>query len=91
LPFSPRSTATGSSPWLQLEFIDRHKVHFLGQPGCGKTRLAIALGVEEVKAGRSVYFCTLAELITTLAKAEREGSLPRAPALSLPAAAAHCR
>src|SRR5262249_9511278 len=41
----------------QLEFIDRHEVvHFLGQPGCGKTHLAIALGVEAVKAGRSVYF-----------------------------------
>jgi DNA replication protein DnaC len=60
----------------QLEFIDRHEVvHFLGQPGCGKTHLAIALGVEAVKAGRSVYFCTLAELITSLAKAEREGNL----------------
>jgi DNA replication protein DnaC len=60
----------------QLEFIERHEVvHFLGQPGCGKTHLAIALGVEAVKAGRSVYFCTLAELITSLAKAEREGSL----------------
>jgi DNA replication protein DnaC len=60
----------------QLEFIDRHEVvHFLGQPGCGKTHLAIALGVEAVRAGRSVYFCTLAELITSLAKAEREGSL----------------
>ena len=31
----------------QLEFIDRHEVvHFLGQPGCGKTHLALALGVE---------------------------------------------
>jgi DNA replication protein DnaC len=60
----------------QLAFIDRHEVvHFLGQPGCGKTHLAIALGVEAVKAGRSVYFGTLAELITSLAKAEREGSL----------------
>ena len=28
-----------------------------------------------VKAGRGVYFCTLAELITSLAKAEREGGL----------------
>ena len=60
----------------QLEFIDRHEVvHFLGQPGCGKMHLAIALGVEAVKARRGVYYCTLAELITSLAKAEREGSL----------------
>jgi DNA replication protein DnaC len=60
----------------QLEFVDRHEVlHFLGQPGCGKTHLAIALGVEAVKAGRCVYFCTLADLIGSLAKAEREGNL----------------
>src|SRR6516162_9116483 len=60
----------------QLEFIDRHEVvHFLGQPGCGKMHLAIALGVEAVKARRGVYYRTLTELITSLAKAEREGGL----------------
>ena len=60
----------------QLEFIDRHEVlHFIGQPGCGKTHLALALGVEAVKAGRSVYFSTLADVVTSLAKAEREGTL----------------
>src|SRR3712207_3378090 len=36
---------------------------------------ALALAVEAVKAGRSVYFTTLAELIGSLAKAEREGAL----------------
>ena len=41
----------------------------------GKTHLAIALAVEAVQAGRSVYFTTLAELIGSLAKAEREGTL----------------
>ena len=36
----------------QLDFVDRHEaVHFLGQPGCGKTHLALALGVEAVKSG----------------------------------------
>ena len=60
----------------QLEFIDRHEVvHFIGQPGCGKTHLALALGVEAVKAGRSVYFSTLADVVSSLAKAEREGTL----------------
>jgi DNA replication protein DnaC len=60
----------------QLDFVDRHEVvHFLGQPGCGKTHLALALGVEAVKAGRSVYFATLADLVGSLAKAEREGAL----------------
>ena len=46
-----------------------------GQPGCGKTHLALALGVEAVKAGRSVYFSTLADVVTSLARAEREGTL----------------
>ena len=60
----------------QLDFIDRHEVvHLLGPPGTGKSHLAIALGVEAVKAGRSVYFVTLADLVSALAKAEREGRL----------------
>ena len=70
---------TGSAQPLVI--LGDHRVRpgelqdFLGQPGCGKTHLAIALAVEAVQAGRSVYFTTLAELIGSLAKAEREGSL----------------
>lgn len=60
----------------QLAFIDRNEVvHVLGPPGTGKSHLAVALGVEAVKAGRSVYFSTLADIIAALAKAEREGCL----------------
>lgn len=60
----------------QLEFIDRNEVvHVLGPPGTGKSHLAVALGVEAVKAGRSVYFSTLADIVASLAKAEREGCL----------------
>ena len=60
----------------ELSFIERGEVvHLLGPPGTGKSHLAIALGVEAVKAGNSVYFATLAEIIATLAKAEREGKL----------------
>ena len=50
-------------------------VHLLGPPGTGKSHLATALAVEAVKAGRSVAFSTLADLIASLAKAEREGQL----------------
>jgi DNA replication protein DnaC len=59
-----------------LDFIDRHEViHFIGQSGTGKSHLAAALGVEAVRAGRSVYFSPLADIIDSLAKAEREGRL----------------
>ena len=60
----------------ELGFVERRQcVHFLGPPGTGKSHLAIALGVEAVKAGKSVYFATLAELVDSLRKAEREGKL----------------
>jgi DNA replication protein DnaC len=60
----------------QLDFIERREVvHFLGPPGTGKSHLAIALGLQAVKAGKSVFFSTLADLIAGLAKAERAGQL----------------
>lgn len=59
-----------------LEFIEKHEVvHFIGQSGTGKSHLAIALGVEAIRAGRSVYFSPLADIIDSLAKADREGRL----------------
>ena len=60
----------------ELTFIDRAEVvHLLGPPGTGKSHLATALAVEAVKAGRSVVFSTLADLIASLAKAECDGAL----------------
>jgi len=60
----------------QLDFIGRHEVvHFIGQSGTGKSHLAAALGVEAVRAGHSVYFSPLADIIDSLAKADREGRL----------------
>lgn len=59
-----------------LDFIERAEiVHLLGPPGTGKSHLATALAVEAVRAGKSVYFIPLADLIAILAKAEREGVL----------------
>ncbi len=59
-----------------LDFVDKHEVvHLIGQSGTGKSHLAIALGVEAVRAGRSVNFSPLADIIDSLAKADREGRL----------------
>lgn len=60
----------------QLHFVGRSEVvHFLGPPGTGKSHLATALGVAAVKAGKSVYRTTLAEIVEALGRAEREARL----------------
>ncbi len=60
----------------ELQFVDRAEaVHLIGPPGTGKTHLSLALGVEAVKTGRSVYFGSLADIIAALSKAERESLL----------------
>ena len=47
---------------------------FLGQPGCGKTHLAVALATKAVEAGYRGYFTTADEMVANLAAARREGT-----------------
>jgi DNA replication protein DnaC len=62
-----------------LAFVERaHNVVLLGQPGVGKTHLAVALGVKAVEAGYSVLFLTLETLMTRMARAKHENRLERA-------------
>jgi DNA replication protein DnaC len=64
-----------------LQFIERAEaVHLIGPPGTGKTHLSLALGVEAVKAGRSVDFSSLADIVAALAKAERDAPFARGSA-----------
>jgi DNA replication protein DnaC len=57
-----------------LRFIHNiENLVLLGPPGVGKSHLAIALGIEAVKAGFSVYFINASDLIERLKTANREG------------------
>jgi DNA replication protein DnaC len=74
--FQPSLDRSRVMALADLDFIQRRQcVHFLGPPGTGKSHLAVALGFEAVKAGKSVFFATLAELVDSMRKAEREGKL----------------
>lgn len=50
-------------------------VLFLGQPGCGKTHLAVALAILAVEAGYRGYFTNAEEMVANIAQAAREGNL----------------
>ncbi len=59
-----------------LRFIEENRpILFLGQPGCGKTHLAVALATLAVEAGYRGYFTTADALAKTLVKANNEGTL----------------
>jgi DNA replication protein DnaC len=53
--FQPSLERSRVMALAELGFIERRQcVHFLGPPGTGKSHLAVALGVEAVRAGKSV-------------------------------------
>ena len=58
-----------------LRFIDEHRpVLFLGQPGCGKTHLAVALAILAVEAGYRGYFSTADNMVKTLLRADHDAT-----------------
>ena len=50
---------------------------FIGNPGVGKTHLAIAIGYEVAIKRNSVYFIKFNKLINILKNAYQEGSFPK--------------
>ena len=59
-----------------LRFMDAaENVLLVGSPGVGKTHLAIAIGIEAVKAGREVRFCDCSRLVEDLKDASSRGIL----------------
>ena len=58
-----------------MRFIDENRpVLFLGQPGCGKTRLAVALATIAVEAGYRGDFTTADAMCKALARTQPDGS-----------------
>jgi DNA replication protein DnaC len=58
-----------------LRFIAENRaLLFLGQPGCGKTHLAVALAVTAVEAGYRGYFTTADDMAHALIAARRDGT-----------------
>jgi DNA replication protein DnaC len=63
---------------VRCEWIDRREsVVLLGNPGVGKTHLAIALGASACQRGYNVRFFTGAGLVNVLAEAREEKALLR--------------
>ena len=58
-----------------LRFIEEKRpIVWLGQPGCGKTHLAVALATLAVEAGYRGYFTTGNDMVRQLLSAQREGN-----------------
>jgi DNA replication protein DnaC len=56
--------------------VEGRPLLLLGQPGCGKSHLGIALATLAVEAGYRGYFTSAADLVATIAGAYADGSFP---------------
>jgi DNA replication protein DnaC len=76
--FQPDLDARKVRDLATLAFVEaRSNVALLGPPGVGKTMLAVALAVGACRAGFSIYFTTLDDLVRRLRAAEATGRFAR--------------
>ena len=76
--FQPDLDARNVRDLATLAFIDaKSNVALLGPPGVGKTMLAVGLAVAACRAGYSIYFTSLDDLIRRLRTAEATGRFAR--------------
>lgn len=68
----------GREEMCSLAFADRAEdLVFFGKTGRGKTHVATALGMRAVSEGRPVRFYQTAQLVLSLGRAKRDGTLDR--------------
>ena len=76
--FQPSVSENQIKELSKLGFIEEHEnIVFIGNPGVGKTHLAVALGIEAAKNRNSVYFITCHNLMQKLNKAQKENRLDK--------------
>ena len=76
--FQPSVSENQIKELANLSFINNHEnIVFIGNPGVGKTHLAVSLGIEAAKHRNSVYFITCHNLMLKLNKAQKENRLDK--------------
>ena len=76
--FHPDLDKTQVMSLFDLTFLSRQEnVLLLGPPGVGKTHLAVALAVKVAQAGHSIYFTTMADLVTSFKEDESRDAISR--------------
>ncbi len=76
--FQPSVNENQIKELCNLSFVENHEnIIFVGNPGVGKTHLAVALGIEAAKHRNSVYFITCHNLMIKLNKAQKENRLDK--------------
>lgn len=73
--FQPKLDRQQVITLFDLDFVrKKENVVFLGPPGVGKTHLAVALAVKACRSGMTIFFTTMADLITKLKKDQDLGN-----------------
>ena len=76
--FQPSVNENQIRELANLTFIENYEnIVFIGNPGVGKTHLAVSLGIEAAKHRNSVYFITCHNLMQKLNKAQKENRLDK--------------